>query len=277
MNYPIIHGSGLGLRSEFIEELINLESVNFKFLEFAPENWMQIQGWRKELLIAAFKKHPAIAHGLSLSIGSPESLNLSFMEDLKLFFDELGITHYSEHLSYCSDKQGFLYELLPLPFTEEAVLYISKRIKQVQDYLGMSIAFENSSYYYQLDKSLKEHEFINAIIEESGCKLLLDVNNAYVNGFNHGYDPIDFISKLPTDNIDYIHIAGHFEKSKDLIIDTHGSEVVSDVWDLLQATYKIHGIKPTLLERDSDIPPLATLLKEVEKINQLQTRGGDEK
>lgn len=272
MSHFSIEGSGLGLRAEFMQDIIELESPNFNFMEIAPENWMEIGGWRKEQLEKAIERKTIVAHGLNLSIGAPIPLNLNFIEKIKCFLNEWNITLYSEHLSYCSDEKGYLYDLLPIPFTDESVRYISQRIRQVQDFLEMKIAFENSSYYYQFEQSLDEVDFINAVISESDCLMLLDINNVYVNGFNHGYDPVQFISKLPSEKIAYIHVAGHWQKSDDLIIDTHGEAVKSDVWDILKSTYQKHGVLPTLLERDSDIPPLATLLKEVDIINHLQSK-----
>lgn len=266
-----ISGAGLGLRSEFVKELLLKPSPCLDFLEIVPENWLEVYGRRRQQLQELAVNYPIIAHGLNLSIGSPAPLNISFINSLKKFFEELNIKHYSEHLSYCSDEQGYLYDLLPIPFTDEAVMYVSQRIKQVQQQLNMRIAFENSSYYYAPNQKLSELEFINGVINESNCLLLLDVNNVYVNSQNHQYDPYDFINKLPSDKIAYIHIAGHWQKTPDLIIDTHGAEVIKPVWQLLEYAYKVHGLKPTLLERDSDIPPLSILLEEVNMIKKLQS------
>jgi uncharacterized protein (UPF0276 family) len=265
-----IKGAGLGLRSEFISELLAEPISSLDFLEIVPENWLEVYGHRRHKLVEIAQQYPIIAHGLNLSIGSPAPLNIAFIESLKIFFEELQINHYSEHLSYCSDENGYLYDLLPIPFTDEAVMYVSQRIKQVQQQLNMHIAFENSSYYYAPNQHLSELEFINGVINESNCLLLLYVNNVYVNSQNHNYDPYDFINKLPTDKIAYIHVAGHWQKSTDLIIDTHGAPVIKSVWDLLEYAYKVHGIKPTLLERDSEIPPLTTLLQEVNQIRKHQ-------
>lgn len=263
MHHFQFSGAGLGLRASFMHEVSKRPKKPIDFLEIAPENWINVHGKRKAQLKEIAKQYPLIAHGLNLSIGGPAPLDYQLLSDLKDFFKAFQITHYSEHLSYSRDEKGYLYDLLPIPFTEEAVKYVSQRIIEVQDYLQMQIAFENSSYYYAPHQTLAEVDFINAVIQESGCLLLLDVNNVYVNSVNHQYDPKAFIAQLPSDKIAYIHIAGHWEKSPDLIIDTHGSDVIEPVWDLLSHTYHWHGDRPTLLERDSDIPPLATLLKEV--------------
>ncbi len=272
MHHFQFSGAGLGLRSEFSQELLNMASTPINFLEIAPENWIDVFGQRKEQLIAFARRYPIIAHGLNLSIGGPAPLDFSLIDKIKTFFSDLNITHYSEHFSYCSDDKGYLYDLLPIPFTEEAVKHVSQRILQVQDRLQMQIAFENSSYYYAPHQALTESEFINAVLQESGCLLLLDVNNVFVNSVNHSYNPYDFIQAMPTDKIAYLHLAGHWQKTPELIIDTHGDDVIEAVWQLLEHTYQTHGVQPTLLERDSEIPPLTTLLKEVERIKTYQSQ-----
>lgn len=270
MHHFQFSGAGLGLRSDFSHELLTLEIKPVDFLEIAPENWLGVYGKRQEQLQAFAKIYPIVAHGLNLSIGGPAPLDIDFIKQLKEFFSSYNIKYYSEHLSYCRDETGYLYDLLPIPFTEEAVFHVSQRILEVQERLEMQIAFENSSYYYAPHQQLSETEFINAIVKESGCLLLLDVNNVYVNSVNHGYDPVQFIQSLPTHSIAYLHLAGHWQKTPELIIDTHGSDVIDNVWQLLEHTYRIHGVVPTLLERDADIPPLNILLKEVEQIKHHQ-------
>ncbi len=270
MHHFQFSGAGLGLRSDFSQTLLDAKSTPVDFLEIAPENWLGVHGKRKEQLLSFTRHYPMVAHGLNLSIGGPVPLDIPFLEQLKQFFAEYEIKYYSEHFSYCRDEKGYLYDLLPIPFTDDAVNYVSRRILEVQDRLGMQIAFENSSYYYAPHQQLSESEFINAVIRESGCLLLLDVNNVYVNSINHGYDPRQFIQSLPSESIAYLHMAGHWQKTPELIIDTHGDDVIEAVWQLLEYTYQIHGVKPTLLERDADIPPLHQLLKEVHRIKAYQ-------
>jgi hypothetical protein len=177
---------------------------------------------------------------------------------------------FSEHLSYCSDH-GQLYDLMPIPFTEEAVNYVAQRIRQAQDILERRIAIENVSYYAAPFQALSEIDFINAVLEQADCDLLLDVNNVYVNSVNHQYDPYAFIASLPAGRIAYMHIAGHYQESESLIVDTHGADVIDRVWDLLDFTYQTHGRQPTLLERDFNLPPLAELLNEVRMIRDYQS------
>lgn len=241
------------------------------FIEIAPENWLGIGGKRKALLQAYREQYPIVCHGLSLSIGGPAPLNEAFILRLKQFFKAFNIQDYSEHLSFCSDSKGQLYDLMPMPFTEEAVIHVAQRVKRVQELLGMRIALENVSYYTPLSTDLSEIEFINAVLAEADCQLLLDVNNIYVNSVNNAYDPVQFLCQLPSERIAYVHVAGHQLESENLLIDTHGAAVVDPVWDLLQITYEQFGVRPTLLERDNDIPQLSELLVEVNQIRAMQT------
>lgn len=271
MSFKALKRAGLGLRTEFSDELLNCTDKAVDFLEIAPENWMNMGGKRVKALKEFSKRYPLVAHGLSLSIGGPAPLDCSFIEALDDFFKTYQIDCYSEHLSYCSDRRGYFHDLLPIPFTRDAIDYVSQRMISVQQALQRQIAFENSSYYYAPGQQMPEIEFIKAILEQSDCLMLLDVNNVYVNSANHNYDPYAFIREIPSEKIAYIHIAGHEQREPDLIIDTHGAQVIDPVWDLLRHTYECHGIKPTLLERDSDIPPLNALLNETQKIYSIQS------
>ncbi len=189
------------------------------------------------------------------------------MTSVRQLMNDIDVPLYSEHLTYCA-AEGHLYDLLPIPFTEEAVEYVAGRVRQVQDIIGAPIALENASYYAQPHRELSESEFINAVLAESGCDLLLDVNNIYVNSINHGYDPIAFLDSLPLDRARYIHVAGHYDEADDLKVDTHGADVIDPVWALLEEAYQRVGALPTLLERDFNLPPLATLLEEVEQVRE---------
>lgn len=264
-----VTGAGLGLRRSFIDELARMDDTGIDFLEVAPENWMEMGGAFGRKFSAITERYPMLCHGLSLSIGSPAPLDEHFLQRLKQFFDKHNIRCYSEHLSYCSDD-GHLYDLMPIPFTEEAVHYVADRIKKVQSILERRLVIENVSYYAAPGQEMDEIAFTRAILEEADCDLLLDVNNVYVNSVNHRYDPIDYIKALPTERIAYLHIAGHYNEAEDLIVDTHGADVIDPVWDLLSQTYQYHGVKPTLLERDFNIPPLPQLIEEVSTIHRYQ-------
>ena len=269
-NYPV-HGAGLGLRRSFMDAVVQDPPATVDFMEVAPENWMRIGGSMARKFRNLTEEFPFVCHGLSLSIGSPAPLDETFVRELKGFLDRHNIRCYTEHLSYCSDD-GHLYDLMPIPFTEETVRYVAKRISRVQEILERRIAMENVSYYAAPGQEMDEIDFINAVIDEADCDLHLDVNNIYVNSINHGYDAADFLRKMPGDRIVYCHVAGHYEEAADLRVDTHGADVIDPVWDLLETAYEEFGVFPTLLERDFNIPPMSDLLAEVDHIARLQKK-----
>ena len=242
------------------------------FFEIAPENWIGVGGRFGMALRSFTERHPFVAHGLSLSLGGPGPLDEAFLYRLKQFLDNHRILAYSEHLSYCTDD-GHLYDLMPLPFTEEAVQHVAARIRRTQDILERRIAVENVSYYAAPGQELSEIDFLNAVLDEADCELLLDVNNVHVNSVNHSYDAQAFLAQIPADRIAYLHIAGHQAVAEDLLVDTHGAAVVEPVWELLDQSYARFGVIPTLLERDYDIPSLNVLLDEIGRIAASQQRG----
>ena len=261
--------AGLGLRRALLDPLIEAPAGAFDFLECAPDNWIGVGGRLGENLEQLSSRHPLTCHGLSLSLGGPDPLDATLLRRTRDFLDHHAVALYSEHLSYCS-ADGHLYDLLPMPFTDEAVRHVAGRISDVQDALGRRIAIENVSYYAAPFQALPESEFVNAVLAEADCDLLLDVNNVFVNAINHGYDARAFIDAMPSARIASVHIAGHYDEAQDLKIDTHGAAVKDAVWDLLAHAYARHGVRPTLLERDFNFPPLATLLEEVGRIRDLQ-------
>ena len=261
--------AGIGLRRPLLDQLIEAPEGAFDFLECAPDNWIGVGGMLTEKLQALSSRHPLNCHGLSLSLGGPDPLDTEFLQRTRQFLDRHDAVLYSEHLSYCS-AGGHLYDLLPLPFTDEAVHHVAARIRQVQDVLGRRIAIENVSYYAAPYQALGEIEFIDAVLHEADCDLLLDVNNVFVNAINHGYDPRAFIAAMPGARIASLHVAGHYDEADDLKVDTHGAAVKDSVWDLLAFAYATHGVRPTLLERDFNFPPLPMLLAEVQRIRDLQ-------
>jgi uncharacterized protein (UPF0276 family) len=267
----VVQGAGLGYRRALAGELAGGIPEPIGFMEVAPENWINVGGALQRRLRSATERVPFVAHGLSLSIGSPAPLDERLVHDIKRFLRDYEIRCYTEHLSYCSDD-GHLYDLLPIPFTEAAVHYVAERIRRVQDILGQRIGIENASYYAAPAQELSEIEFINAVIDEADCGLHLDVNNIYVNSINHGYDAEGFLEALPGDRVMYVHIAGHYDEAEDLKVDTHGAAVTDPVWALLDTAYRLFGVMPTLLERDFNIPPLADLVVEVERIAAAQAR-----
>ena len=260
---------GLGLRREMLDEMLIDVPKPIEFLEVAPENWLKLGGRFGKQFKQLTEQHAFVCHGLSLSIGSPAALDIEFVQSLKAFFKEHNIRLFSEHLSYCSGE-GHMYDLMPIPFTEDAIKHVASRIRQVQDILEQPIAIENVSYYGAPGQQMTELEFTNAVLEEADCKLLLDVNNIYVNSINHGYDAEQFLAALPTKRIAYGHVAGHYTEAEDLLVDTHGAPVIDPVWQLLEKAYEVHGVFPTLLERDFNIPPMSELLTELKTIEALQ-------
>lgn len=268
--YPV-KGSGLGLRRDLLNELEASFPKEIDFMEVAPENWIGIGGKLGKRFRSFTEKFPFVIHGLSLSIGSPAPLDESLVYDIKKFMRIHNIRCYSEHLSYCSDD-GHLYDLIPIPFTEEAVHYVAGRIRRVQEILEQKIAMENVSYYAAPGKEMDEISFVNAVLEEADCDLLLDVNNVYVNSVNHRYDPVEFLRALPHERIAYCHVAGHYNEAEDLLVDTHGASVIDPVWQILNSAYELFGVFPTLLERDFNIPPVEDLVQEVRIIRNLQEK-----
>ena len=283
-----IKGVGLGLKRELIPQIQRLSHdthipdptiANINFVEIAPENWIGAGGKAEADLAWFVERYPIACHGLCLSLGGPDPLNTSFLKQVKQFLNANKIPLYTEHLSYCSDIQhgqaGYLYDLLPIPFTEEAVKYVAARIRQTQDILGQRIAVENTSYYASAPIStMDEITFLNAVLTEADCLLHLDINNIYVNSVNfcHGQhrDPIKaasaFLRQIPCERIVYSHIAGHLQVGTDVLVDTHGENIIDPVWALLDEAYQLFGTFPTLLERDTNIPPLTELMLEVDKI-----------
>ena len=261
----VIEGAGLGLRTSFIEEVFEYE-YKPRWFEVAPENWIGKGGYLKKLFEKVRENFPVVCHGLSLSIGSPESVNTDFLKELKDFLDFYEIEVYSEHISFSSVENKNLYDLFPLPFTKKFADFVADKVSYVQDYLKRQLILENISYYEVIYKEIDEVEFIKRIIEKSGAKVLLDINNVYVNSVNHGYSPQEYISFFSSDEVAYLHIAGHERLSDNLIIDTHGAPVIQEVYELLKFSLGHLGKKPVLLERDNNIPPYSELLEEYKTV-----------
>ena len=265
-----LRGVGLGLRRSMLQELAaRNDQLDVDFLEVAPENWIGVGGAYGRRFRELAARYPFVNHGLSLSLGGPSPLDREFLARLRHFLAEHDVLVYSEHLSYCADD-GHLYDLMPIPFTAAAVRRVADRIREVQDALGRRIAVENVSYYAAPGAQMSELEFLNAVLERADCDLMLDVNNIYVNSINHRYDGGTFLAGVPAGRVVYMHVAGHYVEAEDLRVDTHGADVCDPVWQLLADAYRHCGVKPTVLERDFNIPPLDVLLQEVAVIRRLQ-------
>jgi hypothetical protein len=267
---PRLNGAGLGFRRDLIPALKSGVPPAIDFFELAPENWIDMGGRHARDLRQFTERHTFVCHGLSLSLGGMTPLDEVLLRKTKAFMAEHRMPLYTEHLSYCSDH-GHLYDLMPIPATWEAVRYVADRVRRVQDILEQRIAIENASYYVAAPiNEMDEPAFVNAVLEEADCWLHLDVNNVYVNSVNFKFDPVEYLKRMPAERIVYMHMAGHYQEAPDLIIDTHGAEVIDPVWQLLDTAYELLGAHPTCLERDFNIPPLAELLPEVEHIARLQ-------
>lgn len=263
---------GIGYRKDFAEAFLQSSTLQPAFIEVAPENWIGVGGFWNKKFREALEKYPLFTHGLSLSIGSPDELDFAFLKKLKQFLASTEALVYSEHLSYAKCDNAHLYDLLPIPFTSDAVAHVSERIKTVQDLLERKMAIEIVSYYSPVAPELSEIDFINAILEAADCDLLLDVNNVYVNSFNHRYDAKAFIDQLPMERVRYIHMAGHEQVSDTLIIDTHGEAIIDPVYNLFDYTMRRLGRDvPVLLERDFNIPELEELQEEINRLNTIKT------
>lgn len=261
--------AGLGFRRELLAEMQAGVPACIEFFELAPENWLGVGGRSAKALRGFSERYPFVCHGLSLDLGGFRPLDAALLRAIARFMAEHGMDLYSEHLSWCADE-GMLYDLLPIPLTGDAVRHTAARIRQAQDILGRRIAIENASTYVRpAGAEMSESEFIRAVLDEAGCALHLDINNVYVNSVNHGFDPLAFIRSLPAERVVYMHMAGHQREAPDLLVDTHGADVVDPVWCLFEATCELLGPRPTLLERDFNIPPLATLSAEVGRIGRI--------
>jgi len=263
-------GVGLGLRRALLGPLQETPDAGIDFFEVAPENWINVGGRLGKTFRWFTERHAFFCHGLSLSLGGPSPLDETLLHKIRRLLEEHGILYYSEHLSFCSDD-GHLYDLMPIPFTEESIDWVVPRIQRAQDILGRRMAVENISCYATPGAEIGEAEFINEVLKRADCDLMLDVNNVYVNSVNHRYDAKAFIRAMPADRIAYMHIAGHVHEDADLIVDSHGAPIIDPVYELLDVAYTHCGVKPTLLERDVNIPPLPELLAELARIRAIQT------
>jgi uncharacterized protein len=266
-----LKGCGLGLRSDF---LLDLKETNFQpdFWEVTPENWMNMPKVFENSFEEAVFSKPTIAHGLSLSIGSVDKLNKKFVKEIKNFLDRYKIEYYSEHLSFSSLDGNQSYELLPLPMTKKMISIISDRVKEVEDIIQRNLILENATYYLVPYSEMSEVDFINEVLEKSGAKMLLDVNNVFVNASNHSFKSRKFIDQIDKSKVAYMHIAGHYDDEEfNMKIDSHGVDVCSGVWKLLEYTLKQIDA-PVMLERDNNIPPLSELELEYNQMKKIIQR-----
>jgi len=269
-------GVGLGLRWEFLEEVLEGPRIDVAFFEVSPENYMRRGGYYPAALEALTERYAFLTHGLTLSLGAVDPPAPSYLAELEAEVRRLGSPWHSDHLCCSSSGSLMLHELLPLQHSRESVARVADRLRATEDRLGVPMAVENVSYYAHLGApEMPETEFISRVLEQSDCGLLLDVNNVYVNAKNHGFDAREFILDLPLERVVQVHVAGHSLAQWDtsLTIDTHGAPVCDPVYDLLELAIAHIGPVAVLLERDNDIPGLSELLAEVRQIEARYTAG----
>lgn len=267
---PLALGVGLGLRRAHFGALLQNLPDAIEWFEVAPENYMEIGGALYRDFCRLREQRTVIAHSISLSLGSLDPLNKIFLKQLKKFIREHRIPLASDHICFSSYHQVQFDDLLPLPFTEEAVKHIAKRIRYVQDFLDVPFAVENISYYAPPGAAeMSEPEFVRAVVEEADAWLLLDVNNIYVNSVNHQFDPYDYLRQIPLERIAYVHVAGHRIKRPTFILDTHGAAVVTPVWQLLEQLAEMTSLSSVMIERDNNIPPIKEMLRELQNVHAL--------
>jgi len=259
---PACLGFGLGLRPDYYEDILQTKPP-LDWFEITSENYMIPGGKPLYYLDKIRQDYPIVMHGVSMSLGSTDPLDMDYLKQLKTLAERVEPAWISDHLCWTGINHNNLHDLLPLPYTQEAIEHVASQIQRVQEYLGRRIAIENVSSYLTYTRSdMSEWEFINAIVARADCYLLLDVNNIYVSSFNHHFQAMDYIKAMPGDRIVQIHLAGHSNYG-DYIIDTHDAPVIQAVWDLYAETIKRFGMISTMIERDDHMPPLSDLLDEI--------------
>lgn len=257
-------GFGLGLRTEHFAAVVE-QPPDVDWFEITSENFMVAGGKPRHYLDNIRQRYPLAMHGVSMSIGSTDPLDMDYLHDLRRLMQQIEPVWVSDHLCWTGVDDMNSHDLLPLPYTEAAIAHVVSRVAQVQDFLGREILLENLSSYVQFaESSMPEWTFVAEIARRSGCRLLLDVNNIVVSARNHGFDPLVYLDAMPSDRIWQIHLAGHTDYGG-YVIDTHDHDVPASVWALYEACIRRFGKVSTMIERDEHIPPLAELLGELEQ------------
>ena len=263
------NSTGLALRENFIQGLFeNLSPVDF--IEVVSENYMFTNDANLELLKEFSRKYPLALHGVSLNIGADEPLNLEYLTELKRIVDTIKPIFISDHICFTGIQNFNSHDLLPMPYTQESLELVSKKINQAQDFLEREISFENPSTYVEYSiNSMPEYEFFTQLAENTACKMLLDINNVYVSANNHGFCPRKYLNNYPCEKINYMHIAGHTRFTTH-IVDTHGENIAQDVFNLYSWFIENYGNSPTILERDNNIPTFEIIIQEIKQIKKIQ-------
>lgn len=267
-----ISGAGIGLRSKHYQEI--LRGSRIPWFEVLTENYIGDGGLPLHFLERIRADYPVTLHGVGLSLGSTDPLNFDYLNRLKALIERIEPACVSDHLAWISSGGRYVHDLLPLPYTREALDHVIERVKQIQDFLGRRLMIENpSSYMGYKDSEMTEWEFLQSLVVETDCDLLFDVNNVFVSGRNHGFDPIEYLHALPQGRVKEIHLAG-YEAHNNYLFDTHGYRVHPPVWELYQATIERLGSVPTLIEWDNDIPEFAILVDEANKAQRVLDKFG---
>lgn len=270
-NFPYL-GFGVGLRSEHFPYILK-NKPEIDWFEIISENFMDSKGWPKHVIRQIAEEYRVVMHGVSMSIGSTDPINIDYLKKLKKLSEEINAKWISDHLCWTGVLGKNTHDLLPMPLTEESLKHVVSRIKMVQDILERPLVLENPSSYIQFkEDSFRECDFIREMAIESDCRLLLDLNNVYVSSFNHQFDALEYIQSLPLEKVVQFHLAGHTNKGSH-IIDTHDDHVVKPVWELFKKTIELTGPVSTLLEWDSNIPPFPDLKNEVMKAKKIVEYG----
>lgn len=261
-------GFGLGLRTDHYETILT-EKPPVDWFEVITENYLVPGGKPLYYLDSIRANYPLVMHGVSLSIGGTDPLNLDYLHQVKTLAGRIEPAWISDHLCWTGVNGVNLHDLLPLPYTQEAVQHVADRVKTVQDFLGRRILLENvSSYVTYAHSEMTEWEFLSAVAERADCLILLDINNIYVSAHNHGFDPLVYLNNVPAKRVQQFHLAGHLNLGN-MIIDSHGDAVIDPVWSLYKAALRRFGSVSTMIERDDNIPPFAELLAELEMARQI--------
>lgn len=264
-------GVGLGLRRELAEDTLASRD-RIDWLELVPENYMGLGGAARERLETAICEFPLVTHGINLSIGSSDELNQVYLRDLADLLSKIDAPWFSDHLCFTSFDGIYMHDLLPMPRSKEAVNHVVERVKRVQGRIERPFLLENISYYMEVPGcDLSDADFLSEVVERADCGLLLDVNNVYVNSLNQGFDPYDYLKRIPLERTVQIHVAGH-KRGDEFVIDTHGAPVVEPVFALLQYVLERVDVNAVMIERDQNFPSFDELMDELEHIREIAAR-----